>query len=212
MLRRRMIQTKANLIPTSSLSDNDLFICIYYFYCFCVVGKEDLNSRECAGFFWYLVRRYKKEKQLGDILAQFVAEYERNGELRLRTKRSEDEKTPFFRNTQIPAKYTCDFSINEGLPWDVNITQADIDFERCFCKDGISLLIELIPILFFEKAFSKENELKDEYVFWDSTDKSIKASDFFPPNPEYRFFQQHDFRCPRHRHYFCRSGENRPHS
>lgn len=29
-----------------------------------------------------------------------------------------------------------------------------------------------------DKAFSKENELKDEYVFWDTTDKSIKASDF----------------------------------
>lgn len=87
MLRRRFSQTKANLIPASSLSDNDMFICIYYFYCFCVVGKEDLNSRECAGFFWYLVRRYKKQKQLGDILAQLVAEYERNGELRLRNKR-----------------------------------------------------------------------------------------------------------------------------
>ena len=87
MLRRRMIQTKANLIPAASLSDNDLFICIYYFYCFCIVGKDDLNSRECSGFFWYLVRRYKKEKQLGDVLAQLVAEYERNGELRLRNKR-----------------------------------------------------------------------------------------------------------------------------
>ena len=178
MLRRRFSQTKANLIPASSLSDNDMFICIYYFYCFCVVGKEDLNSRECAGFFWYLVRRYKKQKQLGDILAQLVAEYERNGELRLLTKRSEDEKTQFFRNTQIPAKYICDFSINTDLPCDVDITQADIDFERCFCKDDISLLIELIPILFFDKAFSKENEIKDEYVFRDSTDKSIKASDF----------------------------------
>ena len=109
MLRRRFSQTKANLIPASSLSDNDMFICIYYFYCFCVVGKEDLNSRECADFFWYLVRRYKKQKQLGDILAQLVAAHERNGELRLRTKLREDEKTPFFRNTQIPAKYTCDF-------------------------------------------------------------------------------------------------------
>ena len=122
MLRRRMIQTKANLIPASSLNDDDMFICIYYFYCFCVVGKEDLNSRECAGFFWYLVRRYKKQKQLGDILAQLVAEYERNGELRLLTKRSEDEKTQFFRNTQIPAKYICDFSINTDLPCDVDIT------------------------------------------------------------------------------------------
>ena len=70
------------------------------------------------------------------------------------------------------------FSINEELSYNTEITQADIDFERCFCNDGISLLIELIPILFFEKAFSKENELKDEYVFWDTTDKSIKVSDF----------------------------------
>ena len=148
MLRRRMIQTKANLILASSLSDNDLFICIYYFYCFCVVGKEDLNARECERFFWYLVRRYKKEKQLGDILAQLVEEYERNGILRLRTKRSEDEKTPFFPNSQIPAKYTCDFAVNEILPHDREITQVDIDFERCFREADISLFIELIPILF----------------------------------------------------------------
>ena len=87
MLKRRMIQTKANLIPASSLNDDDMSICIYYFYCFCVVGKEDVNSRECEGCFLYLVRRYKKEKQLGDVLAQLVAEYERNGELRLRNKR-----------------------------------------------------------------------------------------------------------------------------
>ena len=179
MLRRRFSQTKANLIPASSLSDDDMFICIYYFYCFCVVGKEDLNPRECADFFLYLVRRYKKEKQLGNILAQLVAEYERNGKLQLRAKHSIDGKTPlFFRNTQIPLKYTCDYSIDEDLPWNVEITQADIDFERCFCDDDISLLIELIPILFFDKAFSKENELKDEYIFWDTTDKSIKASDF----------------------------------
>ena len=179
MLRRRFSQTKANLIPASSLSDDDMFICIYYFYCFCVVGKEDLNPRECADFFLYLVRRYKKEKQLGNILAQLVAEYERNGKLQLRAKHSIDGKTPlFFRNTQIPLKYTCDYSIDDDLPWNVEITQADIDFERCFCDDDISLLIELIPILFFDKAFSKENELKDEYIFWDTTDKSIKASDF----------------------------------
>lgn len=76
------------------------------------------------------------------------------------------------------ATVICDCSVADDLPWDVDITQADIDFERCFCKDGISLLLELIPILFFDKAFSKENELKDEYVFGDTTDKSIKASDF----------------------------------
>lgn len=175
-----MIQTKANLIPTSSLNDDDLFICIYYFYCFCVAGKEDLNPRQCSGFFWYLVRRYKKEKLLGDILAQLVKQYERDGLLRLRTKRNEEEKTPCFRNTQIPARYTCDFAINEEIPYNTEITQADIDFERCYCIDEISLLIELIPILFFEKTFTKANQPKEDYILFDSVDRSIKISDFKP--------------------------------
>lgn len=180
MLRRRMIQTKANLIPTSSLNDDDLFICIYYFYCFCVAGKEDLQQGECARFFWYLVRRYKKENQLGYILAQLVEQYERDGVLRLRTKRSEEEKTPCFRNTQIPARYTCDFAINEEFGNTVEISQADIDFERCYNYDGISLLIELIPILFFEKAFTKDNQTKGNWELWASEDKTIKASYFKP--------------------------------
>lgn len=180
MIRRRFLQTKADLIPVSSLSDEELFICIYYFYHFCLIGKEDLEERECAVFFWQLVRRFKKENQLKSILSQLVKLHEKNGDLRLQAKRCKGEKAPCFHNTQIPFEYICDFEINESLPYSVEITKVDIDFERCYICDGISLLVELIPILFFEKAFKKDKQSAEDYVLFDSADKSIKISDFKP--------------------------------
>ena len=55
--------TPASFLTLSVLPDEELFVCIFYFYYFCLIGNTSLPAAACNEFLWYLIKRYKKESR-----------------------------------------------------------------------------------------------------------------------------------------------------
>lgn len=155
-----------NLIPSSILSDDELFVCIYYFYYFCILCEDIRDTANCYSFFWYIVRRYKKEEQLADIVAELVSRFEKEGWLTLRDEEEFNDKTPvrFFPNTNIEIKYKEDFEIwKEDISLEIigmTVSKCVIDFYRCikaYIFDRVLILGKLIRHLFIEPALLEKN-------------------------------------------------------
>lgn len=144
----------------------------------------------CYSFFWYLVRRYKKEKQLSYILSNLVTQFEKEGWLVLRTQNefdnSEIKDKKYFPNTDVEIKYTADIEIWEDeIKYSIEfnpITQCTIDFYRCMDADmfeQISMIAKFIRILFFEPAFTKEKKAQSRSRGLNAN-PNISISDFKP--------------------------------
>ena len=174
MSRRRLrsyitkttVATGTDLIPCSALSDDELFACIYYFYYFCNYCEDFSDIDNCFSFFWYIVRRYKKEEQLANITAELVSRFEKDGWLIPRDKAEDNDKPQqkFFPDTNIEIKYKEDFGIwKEDISLELigmTLTQGVIDFYRClkgYLVDKVQLLGKIIRHLFLDPALLKKN-------------------------------------------------------
>ena len=173
-----------NLISSSNLNDEEMFVCIYYFYHFCSLGTNEFDLHEYEYFetFWNMVQRFKKEKQLGEILGKLINHYRKTGLL----TECNDFKGRAFRHTNITMKYYCDDEVNREIP-DKYMCQAAIDLYRCILIDGVEIIMLLIRMLFFESKFKKARQGKDSIVLSDEVSKetikldgTVRIEDFKP--------------------------------
>ena len=184
--------TPASFLTLSVLPDEELFVCIFYFYYFCLIGNTSLPAATCNEFLWYLIKRYKKENKLSQILSKRVARHEKAGWLTLKNQNESDDsdkpgnmpEKKFFPNTEIEAKYKEDFNVwHEEIKYsfqDKPVTQYVVDFYRCMYASSLdknTFLAEIIRILFLEPAFAKRN-LRDQRG--QKTDYNLRAEDFKP--------------------------------
>ena len=175
-----------NLISSSNVNDEEMFICIYYFYYFCLLGHIDfdVSTYEYIETFWNMVQRFKQQKKLGEILGKLINHYTKTG--LLEEYREDVLKGKFFRHTNIPMKYYCDDEVNRETP-DRYMCQTYIDLYRCVLIDDTEVLLLLMRMLFFENKFKKAKQGKDAIIFSDEISKgtikldgTVKVEDFKP--------------------------------
>ena len=172
------------LVSSSNLNDEEFFVCIYYFYHFCMSGSLgfDLHEYEFFETFWNMIQRFNKQKLLGEILAKLINHYRKTGLL----AECKDFKGRVFRHTNIPMKYFCDEEVNREIP-DKYMCQEAIDLYRCILIDGEEVVLLLTRMIFFEDKFKKERQGKDAIVLSDEISKetiklegTVKIDDFKP--------------------------------
>ena len=171
-------------VYSSNLNDEEMFICIFYFYHFCSIMNSDLFQYEYFDSLWYLVKRFNKEKQCGEIVSKLVSHYKKTEHL----QKSFDFEGRTFGHTKIPMEYDADEEVDREIPNKYKC-QTSIDLYRCILVDNTEIILLLIRMLFFENKFKKTRQGKDAIILSDNffvprkkilLEGTVKAEDFKP--------------------------------